>query len=70
MTLDTLIMSGGAFVAILPFLGIPQSIDTVLLFLAGVFLIGLGIAMRRRLGTSLRKGGETFVDSAGTPHAE
>jgi len=48
MTLDTLIIIGGAFVAILPFLGFPSSWDTALLFLAGIFIIGLGITLRRR----------------------
>jgi hypothetical protein len=48
MTIDTLIMLSGAFVAILPFLGVPTKIDTVLLFAAGVFMIALGIVVRRR----------------------
>ena len=48
MTLDTLIMLAGTFVAVLPFLGFPSSWDTVLLFLAGIFIIGLGITLRRR----------------------
>ncbi len=48
MTIDTLIMLTGAFVAILPFLGVPTKIDTVLLFFAGVFIIALGIVVRRR----------------------
>lgn len=48
MTLDTLIMFTGALVAVLPFLGLPSSWDTVLFFLAGVFVIALGIIVRRR----------------------
>ncbi|KKW19778.1 MAG: hypothetical protein UY63_C0006G0020 [Parcubacteria group bacterium GW2011_GWA2_51_10] len=48
MTLDTLIMLSGAFVAILPFLGFPNSVDKVLFLIAGVFVIGLGIIVRRR----------------------
>lgn len=48
MTLDALIMGAGAFVAVLPFLGFPQSWDNVLFFLAGVFVIALGIVVRRR----------------------
>ncbi|MDO8561370.1 MAG: hypothetical protein Q7S05_00915 [bacterium] len=48
MTLDTLIMLSGAFVAILPFLGFPNSWHTVLFFLAGIFIISLGIILRRR----------------------
>lgn len=50
MTLDTLIIGSGAFVALLPFLGFPNSWDTVLLFLAGIFVVGLGITVRRRRG--------------------
>lgn len=47
MTLDTLIMLAGAFVATLPFLGFPNSWDSALLFIAGVLIIGLGIIVRR-----------------------
>lgn len=50
MTLDTLIIGSGAFVALLPFLGFPNSWDTTLLFLAGIFVVGLGINVRRRRG--------------------
>jgi len=49
MSLDALIMSAGAFVALLPFLGFPNSWDTVFFFLAGVVIVGLGIVVRRRL---------------------
>ena len=52
MTIDTLIMFSGAFVAVLPFLGFPNSWDRVLFFLAGVFVIALGIVVRRRHGHS------------------
>jgi len=48
MTLDALIMLSGGFVAVLPFLGFPNSWDSVFFFLAGVFIIGLGIVVRRR----------------------
>ena len=48
MTLDSLIMFTGAFVAALPFLGFPYSWDNVLLFIAGVFIVALGIVVRRR----------------------
>lgn len=48
MTIDALIMFFGTFVAVLPFLGFPSSIDRVLLLIAGVCIIGLGIAVRRR----------------------
>ncbi|MEK7093315.1 MAG: hypothetical protein AAB927_02415 [Patescibacteria group bacterium] len=48
MTLDALIMLSGGFVAVLPFLGFPNSWDSVFFFLAGVLIIGLGIVVRRR----------------------
>jgi hypothetical protein len=48
MTLDALIMLLGAFVILEPQLGFPTSWDNVLLFIAGVLIIGLGIAVRRR----------------------
>ena len=51
MTLDTLIMFSGAFVALLPFLGFPQDLDAVFFFLAGIFIVGLGVTVRRRRGT-------------------
>ena len=50
MTLDTLIMLSGAFVALVPFLGFPTSWDTALLLLAGIIIIGLGIVVRRKEG--------------------
>lgn len=48
MTLDSLIMLSGVFVAILPFLGFPNSWDSVILFILGAFVIALGIVVRRR----------------------
>ncbi len=48
MTIDTLIMLAGALVAILPFLGIPTSGDTIAMFILGVVIISLGIVVRRR----------------------
>jgi len=48
MTLDTVIMLFGAIVAFLPFLQLPQDWTNFLAFLAGVIIIGLGIAVRRR----------------------
>lgn len=58
MTLDSLIMLSGAFVAILPFLGFPQSWDSVFFFLAGILIVALGIVVRRKRGeweTEMRK---------------
>ena len=63
MTIDSLIMLSGAFVAVLPFLGFPNSWDGVFFFLAGIFVISLGIVVRRR-GRNLSIGGGT----GGNPH--
>jgi len=48
MTLDTVIMLFGAIVAVLPFLQFPQNWTDFLAFIAGIIIIGLGIAVRRR----------------------
>ncbi|MDP3965375.1 MAG: hypothetical protein Q8Q13_01080 [bacterium] len=67
MTLDALIMLAGAFVAVLPSLGFPNSWDTVLLFLAGIFIISLGIVVRRRGGKTSQptppKNGNVVVEN-------
>ncbi len=64
MTLDALIMLAGAIVAVLPFLGFPNSWDTVLLFLLGVSIVGLGIVVHRRLGRPPKSGErQTFVEN-------
>lgn len=48
MTLDTLIMLAGAIVAVLPFLGFPNSVDAILFVILGALVISLGIVVRRR----------------------
>lgn len=48
MTLDTLIMLSGACVALLPYLGLPNSWDSVLLVILGVCIIALGVVVRRQ----------------------
>jgi hypothetical protein len=48
MTIDSLILLAGGLIAVLPFLGIPNRIDTILFTLLGVFVISLGIVIRRR----------------------
>lgn len=48
MTIDALIMLLGAFIIVEPQLGLPTNWDTILLSIAGVFIVGLGIAVRRR----------------------
>ncbi len=67
MTLDTLIIASGAFVGLLPFLGFPNSWDTALFLLAGMFVMGLGVVVRRRRGdeeTMMRRQASTFVERA------
>jgi len=53
MTLDVLIMISGAFVALLPFLGFPNTWDAVLFLIAGIVIIALGIIVRRRSGAPM-----------------
>lgn len=48
MTIDSLIMFAGALVAVLPFLGFPVSWDNVILLVLGVFVVILGVVVRRR----------------------
>ena len=48
MTLDTLIMLAEAFIIMEPQLGFPTSWDSIILFVVGVIIVGLGIAVRRR----------------------
>ena len=48
MTIDTLIMFAGAIVVAVPFLGFPNSWDSVIYVLAGALIIALGIVVRRR----------------------
>lgn len=48
MTLDALIMLSGVLVAIMPFLGFPPSWDMPILVVLGVFILALGIVVRRR----------------------
>lgn len=48
MTVDTLILLCGVLVAIMPFLGFPNSWDTVIFFVLGLCIIALGIVVRRR----------------------
>jgi len=74
MSLDTLIMLAGTFVAVLPSLGFPNRWDNVLFFLAGVFIISLGIIVRRRKAHSItseqKKNESAFTDTnlPSSPH--
>lgn len=63
MTLDALIMLTGAFVAVLPFLGFPNSWDSVLLLLAGILTIILGIIVRRRSGAPNQRGMDSYSET-------
>ena len=70
MTLDTLIMFSGAFVALLPSLGFPASWDNVFLRIVGVLVIALGVVVRRRTSYSshnseLPENQENHSDSSG-----
>ncbi len=48
MSLDALIMFSGFLVALIPFLGFPNSWDSIIFLVLGIFIIGLGIIVRRR----------------------
>ena len=48
MSLDALIMLAGAIVAVMPFLGFPLNWQQWIIFLLGIAVIGLGIAVRRK----------------------
>lgn len=50
MTLDALIMLAGALVAFLSVAGFPPSIYKPLFFLLGIFVVALGIVVRRQRG--------------------
>ncbi len=66
MTLDALIMFAGGFVAVLPFLGLPNSWDSMLLLIAGVAIVALGITVRRRLARPAQE--EVYRDLSAAPH--
>lgn len=48
MSLDALIMFSGALVALLPFLGFPNSWDAIIFLTIGLFIVCLGVIVRRR----------------------
>ncbi len=70
MTLDTLIILAGTFVAALPFLGFPARWDSILLLIAGILIIGLGVTLRRKIvARERRQRDETSVtDSPRSDH--
>ena len=72
MTLDTIIIASGAFVVLLPFLQLPPSWMTPLLFVAGCIVIALGIVVRRRSGAQAQeqKHSSHFVDTVPSQEAQ
>ncbi len=48
MTLDAFIMLVGALVALLPYLGFPNSWDRVILLVLGICIVIVGVVVRRR----------------------
>ena len=48
-------MFSGALVALLPFLGFPNSWDKFMFLGLGLFVIALGIMVRRRKGTTVSR---------------
>lgn len=70
MTIDALIMLSGAFVAALPFLGFPNSWDTFFFLAAGIFVIALGIIVRRRLGRIPKGLQKEEISAGGMPRHE
>ena len=70
MTLDTLIILSGALVAVLPYLGFPSSWDKVLFLILGIFILGLGIALRRRGSEkeTEKQQNEVFGEPFGSEH--
>lgn len=47
MTKDILIMALGAWVALVPFLGFPNTWDMWILAVSGILIIALGVVVRR-----------------------
>ena len=67
MTLDALVIFAGGVVATLPFLGLPSTWDNTVYFFAGLFVIALGIAVRRRLSQKVHT--EKSSQDATTPES-
>ncbi len=63
MTLDSLIMLSGALVAILPFLGFPNTWDAAFFVILGALVISLGIVVRRRSPKAQRGRDSFFVEN-------
>jgi len=65
MSLDALIMLAGFFVAVIPFLGFPVSWHEWMFFILGIFVIALGIAVRRtgKVAHTPPRSRDEFVES-------
>lgn len=65
MRKDVIVMFGGVLVALLPFLGFPNSWDTVLMIVVGSCVFAAGVAVRRgnrpRMQLPPRRAGEIAV---------
>lgn len=76
MSIDALIMFSGALVAVLPFLGFPNSWDKAILFVVGMVIVGLGVLVRRNAHRALfakhamKRRAESFVETSPEEVAE
>jgi len=72
MSVDTLLIFSGVFVAILPFLGFPNSWDRVIFLFLGIFVVALGIVVRRRGGNRRPRSDyrESYSESVPARHEE
>lgn len=69
MTLDSLIILSGALVAILPFLGFPNTWDSVIFLILGALVVTLGIVVRRRAPRRTAQDRDSFFVE-NTPHKD
>lgn len=72
MSKDTILFLAGLGVAVLPFLGFPNSWRTPLFVALGVLIIGVAVSLRREFmardrEAQARRSG-VFVESGGNPH--
>lgn len=64
MTIDAMIMLAGGLVALLPIMeGLPVDWQRPILFVLGIFIVGLGIIVRRRGLGNAPVERSTFVDA-------
>lgn len=70
MTIDALIIFAGAFVAVLPFLGFPIKLDSIIMVAIGIIVISLGIIVRRRDVAQRARERRTQTYTESTPQAQ